>query len=111
VIRVAQEHFHGLGIEPSGDLLGGYDRGAFAGNFSKAATLKLVLQGFALSFGAFEYCIGVADHVRQRVVWKIMKTRYGRIVGSLCHWSLLWRGLGPGRRSTSCLDRLFSDNR
>jgi hypothetical protein len=52
VIRVAQEHFHGLGIEPSGDLLGGCDREAFAGNFSKAATLKFVLQGFALSFGA-----------------------------------------------------------
>jgi hypothetical protein len=28
---------------------------------AKAATLKFVLQGFALSFGAFEYCIGVAD--------------------------------------------------
>jgi hypothetical protein len=49
----------------------------------------------------------VADRVRQRVDWKIMKTRYGRIVGSVCHWSLLWRRLGPGRRSTSCVAHYF----
>jgi hypothetical protein len=104
VIGFAEVFLHGLGIEATGDLIGGRDSELAASNIDEAPALKFVLKQFALGLCTFQDGIGMAERVGKRRVSKVVKAGWGydRNVRSLGHGSLRWLGLEPGECSTTC---------
>jgi hypothetical protein len=74
---LAEVLFHGVHIEPPGDLLGGGDREVVASDLSEAAAFELVFERFAFRFGTLERGIGIAEHIGKCLVRDIVKARYG----------------------------------
>ena len=109
MIGLAEGFLHGLGIEATGDLLGGCDGELTASDFDEPPALKFVLEQFALGLGALQDGVGMAERVGNRWVGKVVKAGWGydRNVGSLGHGSLRWLGLEPGRKLALPLGLLF----
>jgi hypothetical protein len=80
-------------VEAAADLVRPRDRKVLAGGGEEAALLELILERFALGFGAFKHGVGVADRVGKRFVRKVVESAIGR--RSLGHGSSPWLGLGP----------------
>jgi hypothetical protein len=94
---VAEEGLNGGSIEPAADLIGSRDGEVLARGGENAAAFELVLEGFALGFGAFKDCVGVADRVGEGFVRKIMESAIAGVAWAM--GLLRWLGLGPLRCS------------
>ena len=77
VIGFAEVFLHGLGIEATGDLLGGCDRELAAGDLDEAPALKLVLEQFAFGLCPFQEGIGMAERIGKRWISKVVKAGWG----------------------------------
>ena len=93
-IGLAQVFLHGFDVEPPGDLLGGGDREVIPSDLDEAAAFVLVFESFALSFGALQAGVGVAERIGERFVRQIVEARCGREILSLGQVYPPWRGLG-----------------
>ena len=65
---LAEVLFDGWYIEPARDLLSHSDGEILARGLEQTTALNFVLECLALSFGAFEQGVGVAEFVGQRLV-------------------------------------------
>jgi hypothetical protein len=101
VIGFAEVFLHGLGIEATGNLLGGRDGELVASDLDEAAALKFILEQLALRLRSFQNGVGMTERVCKCRIRKVVKAGggYDRNVGSPGMGYLRWLGLEPGRKS------------